>query len=284
MIENALLEPYIGREEQSDDCADPERLCRLAALLDRTWSVADGMPPLGHFVLFRPDEVQSRIGPDGHPLRDPDRMLPAISLPRRMWAGSHIRFERAIEPGARLIRRSRVASASPKSGKSGHLVFCTVVHEIRAAIDGTLLISEQQDIVYREAHHGPDPAPRPALRPEFEPDHLTSRSVGPVELFRYSALTFNAHRIHYDREYARETEGYEGLVVHGPFLATMLFDDLLQVANTRSVVEFSFRAVSPSFDGEPLRFGVSLDGDEARLFITNPAGLAMTAWARLSDP
>ncbi len=282
MIDNASLERHIGREQQSEDSADPERFRRLSAVLDRKWSPADGMPPLGHFLLFQPDEIQSRIGADGHPLRDQNGMLPAISLPRRMWAGSRIQFEGLVEPGARLVRRSRLVSAVAKSGKSGHMVFCTIAHEIRATSGGPVLISEQQDIVYREAHQGPGLAPRPAMQPEFQAEHFSGRTVGPVELFRYSALTFNAHRIHYDREYARDEEGYRGLVVQGPFLATMMFDHLLQVAGGRRVLEFSFRAVSPSFDGEGLRFGATIEGEKVRLFVTNPVGLAMTGQARLA--
>lgn len=280
MNEEALLASHIGREQHCEDSADPERLLRLAALLDRRWTPADGMPPLGHFVLFRPDDPESRIGPDGHPLRDPEGMLPAIAPPRRMWAGSCIRFLRTVQPGSVLVRRSRLTSAVAKSGKSGNMVFCTVEHEI-AEPGGDTLIAEEQDIVYREAHSGPGLAPRPAIPPAFEPEFTSKRTVGPVELFRYSALTFNSHRIHYDRDYARDAEGYQGLVVHGPLLATLLFDHLAQVAGGRRIAAFSFRAVSPSFDGEEMTFGATIDGDKAQLCVINPAGLALTGEARL---
>ena len=109
------------------------------------------------------------------------------------------------------------------------------------------------------------------------------RIIGPLELFRYSALTFNSHRIHYDRDYARASEGYQGLVVHGPLLATMLFDHLTEVADGRRIEEFSFRAVSPTFDGEETTFGVTLEDDMARLCVINPVGLAMTGEARLGN-
>lgn len=148
---------------------------------------------------------------------------------------------------------------------------------------GDVLIAEEPDIVYHEAHGGPGLAARPAIATTLEPDFTSIRTIGPVELFRYSALTFNSHRIHYDREYARAAEGYQGLVVHGPFLATMMCDHLMQAAGGRRIAEFSFRAVSPSFDGEELTFGAKLEGDMAQLSIVNPIGRAMSGEARLVD-
>jgi 3-methylfumaryl-CoA hydratase len=282
MTEEELLASHVGRELHAEDNVDAERLLRLAALLDRHWTPADELPPLAHFVLFRPDQLQSRIGPDGHPLRDPDGMLPAIAPPRRMWAGSRIRFLRKMQPGSTVMRRSRLVSAIAKNGKSGAMVFCTIEYQITEP-GGDVLIAEEQDIVYREAHGGPGLAARPAIATTLEPDFTSIRAIGPVELFRYSALTFNSHRIHYDRDYARAAEGYQGLVVHGPFLATMMFDHLMQAAGGRKIAEFSFRAVSPSFDGEELTFGAKLEGDMAQLSIVNPIGLAMSGEARLVD-
>ncbi len=282
MIEEDLLNKHIGREQTAKDVVDPERLTRLAALLDRQWSPVEDVPSLAHFLLFRPDERQSAIGKDGHPVRDPAGMLPALPLPRRMWAGSQIRFDQPLRPGAQLLRRSKLVSAVAKSGKSGDLVFCTVEHEIRDSDSADLLISERQDIVYRGAHKGPGLAKRPTVEPDFKPDTTREICVGSVELFRYSALTFNAHRIHYDRDYARLEEGYQGLVVHGPYLATLLFEFLSQIAEGRRIAEFGFRAVCPSFDEEQLTLGASLAGNSARLSVTNPAGLAMTAEARLA--
>jgi len=278
MITTEMLQPYVGREQRSADVVDPERMTRLAALLGRRWNPDDRIPPLGHFLLFRPDEIQPRIGPDGHPLRDPDGMLPAIDLPRRMWAGSRIRFEQELRPGMVVTRRSRLASAVPKSGQSGSMVFCTVVHEI-ADETGRLLITEEQDIVYREAHAGPQIAVRPSVPPRFEPQEISSVTADPVMLFRYSALTFNAHRIHYDREYAAGDEGYQGLVVHGPLLATLLFDHLRDVSSGRRVLEFSFRGITPAFDGEQLVLGSKMENDRALLSVTHSSGLGMTAEA-----
>lgn len=282
MTDKELLERHLGREVIRGDVVDPERMERLSALLDRRWTAADPIPPLGHFLLFRPDEIQSRIGPDGHPLRDPEGMLPAIELPRRMWAGSRIRFLGDMRPGMAVTRKSKLVSAVPKSGKTGSMVFCTVTHEINDEA-GNLLIAEEQDIVYREAHAGPDLAARPAVPASFAPSHTATVTADPVKLFRYSALTFNSHRIHYDREYAAREEGYQGLVVHGPYLATMLFDHLRSVADGRRIAEFAFRAVSPSFDREELTLGALVDGDSVRLSIVNPSGLGMTGSALLAD-
>lgn len=282
MIDEAKIAQHVGRTETRIDIADPERLQRLSALLDQPWTVESGMPPLGHFVLFRPDERQSRLGDDGHPLREPSGMLPAVDLPRRMWAGSRIRFEAELAPGAALVRTSRLASATPKSGKSGAMVFCTVVHEIRMQKSGVLLIQEEQDIVYREAHRSPDLAPRPEVKPSFTPEHVRSLQVDPVMLFRYSALTFNSHRIHYDRDYARTEEGYSGLVVHGPYLATLLFEHLARCTPGRRIATFDFRAISPSFDLEMLTFGATIVGDSAELSVTSPCGLALSGKAQLA--
>ena len=281
MIEEALLNRHIGREELAEDIVDPERLTRLAALLDRDWLPDEEVPPLAHFVLFRPGQRQSVMGNDGHAMRNPDGMLPALPLPRRMWAGSQMCFKQPLVPGAKIQRRSKLVSAKAKNGKSGSLIFCTVEHEIRDSDSGELLITEQQNIVYRHGHEGPGLAKRPEIEPDFEPESTRNFRVGSVEMFRYSALTFNGHRIHYDHDYARKEEGYQGLVVHGPLLATLLFDHVSQAAEGRRIAEFSFRALSPSFDDEQLTIGASIVGNSAKFSVTNPAGLAMTGQAKL---
>ncbi len=281
MTDEEILARHVGREETAHDHVDPERMRRLAALLDRDWQPGDALPPLAHFVLFRPDARQSRLGEDGHPLRDAAGMLPAISLPRRMWAGSRIRFEAPLESGMALVRTSRLTKAVAKSGRSGAMAFCTVEHTIRAQGGDAPLMVEEQDLVYRDAHCGPDLAPRRAPEPEFAPEHTVGFAPGPVELFRYSALTFNSHRIHYDADYARAVEGYRDPVVHGPLLATKLFAHLRDIADGRRIAEFAFRAVSPSFVGEELALGASVEGDAVRLSVTHGDGLAVSGEARL---
>jgi 3-methylfumaryl-CoA hydratase len=284
MFDETLLHAHVGRAEIRNDVADPERLLRLAALLDRPWTAADGMPPLGHFLLFRPDDCQSRLGEDGHPMRDETGMLPPLPLPRRMWAGSRIRFAQPIPVGAPLVRRSRLVSAKVKIGNSGPMVFCTVEHRILQLAGEDLLILEEQDIVYRAADGTSAPPTAAVINPPFTPDHSRNLRADPIMLFRYSALTFNSHRIHYDRDYARGVEGYSGLVVHGPLLATLLFDHLVHCAGGRWVTEFNFRAVSPAFDSDDLTLGMRAEGDVAELSVVGPAGLVMKGTARLCDP
>ncbi|MCP9222092.1 MaoC family dehydratase N-terminal domain-containing protein [Erythrobacter sp. LQ02-29] len=283
MTDEEILERHIGREETTRDQVDPERMRRLAALLDRDWEESDTPPPLGHFVLFRPDARESRLGVDGHPMREAEGMLPAISLPRRMWAGSRIRFEAPLTTGMALVRTSRLTKAVAKRGRSGDMAFCTVEHSIRAEGQDAPLIVEEQDLVYREAHRSPDLAVRRAPEPEFAARHTAGFAPGPVELFRYSALTFNSHRIHYDADYARSVEGYRDCVVHGPLLATKLFEHLETIAHGRRIAEFAFRAVSPSFVGEDLTLGAAIDGDAARLIVTHGDGVAVTGEATLGS-
>ena len=281
MTDEEILNRHVGREETIRDHVDPERMRRLAALLDRDWTEDDPPPPLAHFVLFRPDARESRLGEDGHPLREAEGMLPAILLPRRMWAGSRIRFAAPLETGMALVRMSRLTKAVAKTGRSGDMAFCTVEHTIQAE-DGTPLIVEEQDLVYREAHSGPDIAPRRAPQPEFEAQETAAFAPGAVELFRYSALTFNSHRIHYDADYARSVEGYRDCVVHGPLLATKLFEHLETIARGRRIAEFAFRAVSPSFVGENLTLDAVIDGDAVRLIVTHADGVAVTGAATLA--
>jgi 3-methylfumaryl-CoA hydratase len=241
------LRAWIGRSEESRDAADPGPIQRLAALLDHDappWAPGV-LPPLGHWLYFLHAARQSQLGPDGHPARG--GFLPPVALPRRMWAGGRIDFFRAIPFGAEMVRRSTIADVAEKTGASGPMTFVVVWHEI--LVRGELSIREEHDIVYRAA-----PAPgglqacAAGLTAE-ESDFRRSVAPGPVELFRYSALTFNGHRIHYDRDYTRDIEGYPGLVVHGPLIATLLIDNLFRWKPAAPLTRFSYRARSPLFDG-----------------------------------
>jgi len=272
---------FVGRSEVRHDRACSDRIARLAATLDHAvppWTPGV-LPPLGHWLCFLPDALQSAMGPDGHPMRTGDGLIPDGDLPRRMWAGSRIRFLANIALDARIVRTSTLAAATPKTGRSGRMLFATVRHEI--ATEGcAVAIVEEQDIVFREASTGgifartaPDPGPAdPSVR-AITPD--------PVLLMRYSALTFNAHRIHYDRLYAQEEEGYPGLVVHGPLLATLMLDHLMQ-EESRRIAAFDFRAVSPLFEGESVDLGLRREGERIHLRAVGPAGVAMTGSAELA--
>ncbi|MBS0455070.1 MAG: MaoC family dehydratase N-terminal domain-containing protein [Proteobacteria bacterium] len=275
------LRGWIGRTEQLHDQATPVPPRALAATLDRDdppASAGDALPPLWHWLYFLPIHRQSELGPDGHPRRG--GFLPPVPLPRRMWAGSQLQFHRAISIGQSLSRTSRIADVRLKEGRTGPLVFVNVDHEIRA--DSELAISERHDIVYRE-FPAPGETPRPAVA--APQDESWSRRIEPddVLLFRYSALTFNGHRIHYDRRYVTEVEGYPGLVVHGPLIATLLLDLLRRQLPQASVKAFSFRALSPIFD--VASFDVCGRQDTPRLvklWARNAqGGLAMEATAQL---
>jgi len=252
----------------------------LASLLDHEtppWR-ADVVPPLGHWLLFPPAARQSRLGPDGHPLRTGEGVLPlAEDLPRRMWAGSRIRFLADIPLDSLVRRETTLAAATSKIGRSGKMLFARLLH--RLSVDGQPTIEEEQDIVYREA---PPPG---ALGPASEPGTPTAppqavcmARADPVRLFRYSALTFNAHRIHYDRDYATQVEGYPALVVHGPFIATLLMDYYLRHRRAAQVTGFAFRAVRPLFDTDCITLGLTERDQGADLCAINSEGdTAMTA-------
>jgi 3-methylfumaryl-CoA hydratase len=277
------LRQWLGRIESRSDQIAPTPVAALAATLDRDDSapqLGDALPPLWHWLYFLPIHKHSEIGHDGHPQRG--GFLPPVPLPRRMWAGGRLWFHHPLQVGEAVSRISRVVDVSHKEGRSGALVFVLVRHEI--SNDEGLALTEEHDIVYRANPQPDDPQPKPQAAPA---DHIWIREICPddVLLFRYSALTFNGHRIHYDRRYVTETEGYPGLVVHGPLIATLLVDLLRRNLPQASISQFSFRAVKPLFDID--RFSVcgrlEADGKTVKLWAKDPDGwLAMDATAVLS--
>lgn len=273
------LAAWIGRRETVEDRVDPRRVADLAATLDRPAPPPGApLPPAWHWILFNRFVAAGEVGADGHPRRG--GFLPPVPLPRRMWAGGRLRFHDALPVGAAARRESEIVKVEPKRGRSGELVFVLVRHRIFA--DDRLAITEEHDIVYREAPapgaKGPasEPAPaRGAWRDTVRPD--------PVLLFRYSALTLNGHRIHYDQPYVTAVEGYPGLVVHGPLIATLLLDLALRAAPGRWIDSFSFRALSTLFVDAPFTVNGQPDGGGARLWAANEAGaLAMQATIEFS--
>ncbi|MDB5576300.1 MAG: hypothetical protein JWR80_1476 [Bradyrhizobium sp.] len=271
---------FVGRHETQRDFADPQRMARLSATLDHDvppWR-NDVLPPLGHWLCFQPDARQSLIGCDGHPARSDDGLLPNVDLPRRMWAGSRVRLLRDIPLGASIVRRSTLTAAVAKSGRSGRMLFVTLRHEI-AEEGGETAIVEDQDIVYREAADPGAPALRPVVAAGAADPVVCTLTPDVVMLFRYSALTFNSHRIHYDRDYCKRAEGYPGLVVHGPLIATLLLDHLLRKMPGTMLASYGFRAMSPMFDGEPITLGFGPGERGIQLRAIGPAGVAMTATA-----
>jgi 3-methylfumaryl-CoA hydratase len=274
---------WIGRSEESHDVVTARPLDRLAATLDRDdrgLNEGDPIPPLGHWMFFLPDARQSEIGPDGHPKRG-GFLPPVHELPRRMWAGSRLAFPGEIHVGDRIVRRSTIQSVKRKDGASGPLVFVTVRHEIGEQ-GGAAAVIDEHDIVYRGLEApAVKPSPQKAEAGEWRRELVPDA----VQLFRYSALTFNGHRIHYDRDYVTREEGYPGLVVHGPLIATLLIDLVRRNAPAVRISEFSFRAVSPLFDGNAMSVNATPPGVDGlvKLWAANADGnLAMTAEAKLA--
>jgi 3-methylfumaryl-CoA hydratase len=234
---------WIGRSETREDTIAAAPLVALAALLDRDDPpprAGDAAPPLAHWLYFLPAYRESQVGPDGHAIKG--GFLPPVALPRRMWAGSRLEFVKPLRVGSDVRRVSTIKDVVEKEGRSGPLVFVTVRHEV--SDDAGLVLSDEHDIVFRGESAL---AAKPVLartgakwRREIQPD--------PVLLFRYSAVTFNSHRIHYDHPYVTTVEGYPGLVVHGPLIATLLMDLLRRNEPDAVVKTYSFRALRPLYD------------------------------------
>jgi 3-methylfumaryl-CoA hydratase len=252
------FDAWLGRTESVSDEIAAAPAAALAATLDVD-APRDELPPLWHWIYFTPKPRASEIGPDGHARRG--GFLPPVPLPRRMWAGGRLEWHAPLRLGDAVTRMSRIERIGEKSARSGPLVFVTVRHEI--AGPRGLALTEEHDIVYRGAPREGDPPPpaQPAPR-----DDRFAREIAPdpVLLFRYSALTFNGHRIHYDRSYVTEVEGYPGLIVHGPLIATLLMTLARSARPGRAARRFEFRAVHPIFDIHRFHVCGRDDGD-ARL-------------------
>ena len=282
MMDADALRTWIGRPETRIDQVMPTPMAALAATLDRddpSPAPGDPLPPLWHWLYFLPLARASEIGPDGHAKRG--GFLPPVPLPRRMWAGGRLDFLQPLHVGERIERTSRIADVTSKEGRSGPLVFVLVRHEI--AGERGLAIVEEHDIVYRGE---PQAGERPAAGRAAPGGATWTRTIHPddVLLFRYSALTFNGHRIHYDRRYVTEVEGYPGLVVHGPLIATLLVDLLRRNRPDATISRFAFRAMSPLFDVASFSVNGILDGSKrVSLWAASAAGeLAMDATAELA--
>lgn len=263
------LEDWVGRKETKSDIATAWPVAAMNATLDRRDPdpvEGDAIPPGWHWLYFLETQPASELGPDGHAKRG--GFLPPVALPRRMWAGGRIEFVRPVHVGEQLRRDSEIISVKPTQGKSGSLVFVTVRHTIHASNE--IATVEEHDIVYREAAKPGDPPPRGLPAPSAAPWRREIKA-DIVMLFRFSALIFNAHRIHYDLDYVKE-EGYPALIVHGP-LQTLLLLDLCR-RNGMKVAKLDYRAMHPLFDTE--RFTVngtpSADGSKADLWTANGEG------------
>ena len=277
------LRQWIGRTSSKRDTICPARVEDLAATLDRAESPQTGgpLPPLWHWLFFHASVRQSDLDDDGHPARG--TFLPPVPLPRRMWAGGRVELLQPLRVNEESRQISTVKAVDLKQGSTGPLLFVTVRHEIQD-LDGAVLIREERDLVYRDLATASAAVPdrTAAEKPEWSLSIVPSTSL----LFRYSALTFNAHRIHYDLKYATEVEGYPGLVVHGPLIATLLLELLHRFLPEEQIRAFVFRAVSPLFHIEPFqvcgRRGSA--AGEINLWAQTEAGrLAMSATATLAS-
>jgi 3-methylfumaryl-CoA hydratase len=272
------LRDWIGRTEQQADLVTAAPLAALSATLDRDDPEplpGTDVPPLWHWLYFNPAAKQSRLGPDGHPQRG--GFLPPVPLPRRMWAGGRLQFNHPLQVGDEITRLSRIVDVTIKEGRSGALVFVCVRHEITNARG--LGLTEEHDIVYRDPPRPGAPALAPPPAPQ-ECDFAREIVPDPVLLFRYSALTFNGHRIHYDRDYVTGVEGYPGLIVHGPLIATLLLDLARRNVPNARISRFAFKAVRPLFDIH--RFTVCGQHQQGRIALwtrDHEGALAMDATA-----
>jgi len=288
------LSQWVGRQQRQIETLDARLVRWLAAILERGDLLAAGegsvLPPTWHWSYFNAVEPMSALDRDGHPKKG--GFLPATKQPRRMWAGSRLHWHGELKAGQQVERLSTILKCEAKSGRSGDMVLVTVGHEFRAG--GALLLEEQHDIVYRDEASDAEREALAAMatraragevKIERRGEFFREMNVGPVQMFRYSAATFNGHRIHYDRDYAREVEGYPGLVVHGPLIATLLLEFLqAAVAPGRRVERYEFRAQRPTFDIAPFALHAaapSADGT-VELWSTNNVGaVGMQASATL---
>ena len=272
-----ILSQWIGREKTLVDTLHLGPANLMAMTLDRAPKLAlgDVLPPLWHWLYFLQSAPLSALGRDGHPARG--GFLPPVALPRRMWAGGRFGFDGALHLGAEGTKRSVIKDVVLKVGHSGALCFVTVRHDISG--DGEPAFWEEHDIVYRE---DPTEGAKANLTAPVGDDWEFTETINPTEvmLFRYSALTFNGHRIHYDRDYSRSVEGHAGLVVHGPLIATLLMDMAQRIAKDAAPRGFDFRAASPLFDGTPFTLHANREGNTIKLVAATPDGrLAMKAEA-----
>ena len=299
---------WIGRQTVQNDRLTPALLHRFRATID-SGETGPLAPQAIHWVLCTPEASTAQLGVDGHPQRSdsPDSFFPPVPHPRRMWASSKVEFLKPISVDAEIERISTVAAINEKTGSTGSLVFVDVEHETRA--DGMLSVSERQTLVYREAAILPSPSgegqrdlaapppsrsgvgilassamptaptPTPPLEGRGFEEWDFHRSLIPNEamLFRFSAITFNSHRIHYDAPYAINEEGYRGLVVHGPLTSSLLLDLAARQFGANAVKRFAFRAQSPAFAGEPLHLVGRRAGEALTLCALNPAGQVVIA-------
>lgn len=267
IVDITHLREWIGKTQTDRDVISSRHARLMAATLGIPQSdlvAGAALPPLWHWLFFLNGEPSKALGRDGHPARG--GFLPPVPLSNRMWAGGKLEFHGALPLDAEVEKRSTITSVEHKHGRSGELVFVTVLHEVFH--EGKPVVSEYHDIVYKEPSKGPATSmsmemPLPAESRRLKPDSTM--------LFRYSALTFNGHRIHYDADYCREVEGYSNLVIHGPLNATLLAGFAEEVGR-RPLKQFRYRGLQPAILGNELELHAAPDGDQLVVWVSLPGG------------
>jgi 3-methylfumaryl-CoA hydratase len=270
-IDLAALKPSIGRVLSASDAVTAQLVRRLRATLDEVPgepAAGDGAPLSIHWCLAPMAAPMSELGSDGLPERG--GFLPPVALPRRMWAGGKLEWHDRLRVGDPIARRTEIADIALKEGRSGPLCFITLSHEISTARG--LALRERQDLVFRDLEHDGAPPPAPLGLAPPAPQWQRTLRADPVLLFRYSALTFNSHRIHYDRRYCEKSEGYPGLLVHGPLQATLLIELAHSTRPETMPRRFEYRALRPLFDGAMFTVNALTAGDGLELWIADEAG------------
>lgn len=265
------LRQWIGRTQEASDTVTVQLVKALRATLFLdigSPSSGDAAPLTVHWCLAQPVAPMNDIGPDGHPARG--GFLPPVPLPRRMWAGGKLEFVDSLRVGDEVTRSSRIADVTLKAGSTGQLCFVAVDHTITTTRG--IAIRERQDIVYRDIASTGGAKPQAAPPPPSIAQHRETHMADPVLLFRYSALTFNGHRIHYDRDYVTKVEGYPGLIFHGPLQAALMVEFAAKLRCGKAPDTFSYRGVQPLFDGGEFSINANDSGNEMSLWVANAFG------------
>jgi 3-methylfumaryl-CoA hydratase len=265
------LRQWIGRTSEASDVVTAQLVKGLRATLFQEIGEpkpGDAAPFTVHWCLAQPVFAMSMLSADGHPTRG--GFLPPVPLPRRMWAGGELQFFDPLRVGDDTTRKSRISDVTVKTGSTGQLCFVSVEHEVTTP-RGTA-IRERQDIVYRGVESTQSATPAKAASPPPVAKHRETHMADPVLLFRYSALTFNGHRIHYDRDYVTKVEGYPGLIFHGPLQAAFIVELAAKLHGGKPPRKFSYRGVQPLFEGAEFSVNASDNGTGLELWTANSAG------------
>jgi 3-methylfumaryl-CoA hydratase len=265
------LRQWIGRTNEVSDIVTAQLVKGLRATLFQEIGEpkpGDAAPFTTHWCLGQPVYPMSELGPDGHPTRG--GFLPPLPLPRRMWAGGELEFLDTLRVGDVSKRISRISDVTMKTGSTSALCFVSVAHEVTTPRG--VAIRERQDIVYRDVSNAPQAAPAKAPPPPPVAQHRETHMADPVLLFRYSALTFNGHRIHYDRDYVTRVEGYPGLIFHGPLQATLIVELAAKLHGGKPPRKLSYRGLQPLFEGSEFSVNANTSDNGMELWTANSAG------------